>query len=337
MSSKASSHAITIVLTETFRKPRNARSKRALDKKAPKAVENPKTALFLRGSSCSQVVQDALTDLYSLRRPLAKKFTKKNDIHPFDDATSLEFFSEKNDASIIVFGSSQKKRPHALTLVRMFAHKVLDMLELHLDPESLRLLSHFKNKKCAVGLKPMLLFSGSPFESPIPNEYTLAKSFFIDFFKGETSDKVDVEGLQYIVSISARDSVDGEESKPEIHLRVYLIKTKKSGQKLPRVEVEEMGPRMDFRVGRVREPEESVLKEAMKKARTNAERPKKNISTDIMGDKIARIHLGKQDLKELQTRKMKGLKRSRDVVDTEGDGVDDDIVSEDEVKKPRRK
>ncbi|KAH7410878.1 Brix domain-containing protein [Cadophora sp. MPI-SDFR-AT-0126] len=319
-------------------KPRNARSKRALDKKAPKAIENPKTALFLRGTTCSQVTQDALTDLYQLRIPLAKKFTKKNAIHPFDDAASLEFFSEKNDASLLVFGSSSKKRPHAITLVRTFGHKVLDMLELYLEAETFRTLSQFKNKKCAVGLKPMLLFSGTPFESPVTNEYTLVKSFFTDFFKGEPADKVDVEGLQYMVSISARDTVDGEEVKPKVHLRVYLIRTKRSGQKLPRVEVEEMGPRMDFRVGRVQEADESVLKEALKRARTSQERPKKNISTDIVGDKMGRIHLGKQDLKELQTRKMKGLKRSRDVADSEDEEMEDQ-VSEDEpepVKKSKR-
>lgn len=311
------------------RKPRNARSKRAVDKKAPKAIENPKNALFLRGTSCSQKTQDALTDLYQLRIPLAKKFTKKNDIHPFDDATSLEFFSEKNDASLMLFGSTSKKRPHCITGIRMFGHKVLDMLELYLDPDSFRTLAQFKNKKCAVGLKPMIVFSGTPFEGPVSNEYTLAKNFFTDFFKGEPADKVDVEGLQYIVSISARDTVDGEETKPKIHLRVYLIRTKRSGGKLPRVEVEEMGPRMDFRVGRVKEADESMMKEALRRAKTSAERPKKNITTDIMGDKLGRIHIGKQDLKELQTRKMKGLKRSRDVQDSE-DEMEVDVVSDEE-------
>jgi ribosome production factor 2 len=318
------------------RKPRNARSKRALDKKAPKPTENPKTALFLRGTTCSQIVQDALTDLYQLRIPLAKKFTKKNPIHPFEDAASLEFFSEKNDASILVFGSSSKKRPHAITLVRTFAYKVLDMLELYLDPESFRRLNQFKNKKCAVGLKPMLLFAGTPFENPVSDEYTMVKSFFTDFFKGEPADKVDVEGLQYIVSVSARDSVNGEESKPSVHLRIYLIRTKRSGQKLPRVEVEEMGPRMDFRVGRVKEADEETMKEALRRAKTSQERPKKNISTDIVGDKIGRIHLGKQDLKELQTRKMKGLKRSRDVADEEDEDEEDIVSDEEPVKKPRK-
>ncbi len=211
------------------------------------------------------------------------------------------------------------------------------MLELYLDPDSFRRLNQFKNKKCAVGLKPMLLFSGTPFENPVSDEYMMAKSFFTDFFKGEPADKVDVEGLQYIVSVSVRDSVDGDESKPSVHLRIYLIRTKRSGQKLPRVEVEEMGPRMDFRIGRVKEADEDTMKEALKRAKTSQERPKKNISTDIVGDKIGRIHLGKQDLKELQTRKMKGLKRSRDVADEEEDEDEEDIVSDEEpAKKPRK-
>jgi ribosome production factor 2 len=98
-----------------------------------------------------------------------------------------------------------------------------------------------------------------------------------------------------------------------------------------------MGPRMDFRIGRVKEADEDTMKEALKRAKTSQERPKKNISTDIVGDKIGRIHLGKQDLKELQTRKMKGLKRSRDVADEEEDEDEEDIVSDEEpAKKPRK-
>lgn len=287
------------------------------------AVENPKSCLFLRGTSASQVVQDAIVDLYSLRVPLAKKFTKKNSIHPFEDPSSLEFFSEKNDASLMVFGSSSKKRPHTLTMVRTFGHKTLDMVELNLDPESHRKIDQFKGRKFAVGLRPMIVFAGTAFESPVANEYTLAKSFFLDFFKGEGSDKIDVEGLQYMVSISAEEPV-GDNDKPVIHLRVYLISTKRSGQKLPRVEVEEMGPRMDFRVGRVQQPEEAMLKEAMKRPRTSEERPKKNVTTDTMGDKLGRIHLGRQDLSDLQTRKMNGLKRSRDVQDEDVAGDDEE-------------
>ncbi|KAL7807852.1 Brix domain-containing protein [Trichoderma gracile] len=311
-------------------KPRNARSKRALEKREPKVNENPKTCLFLRGNNCSQVVQDAMNDLFAMRQPLSKKFTKKNPIHPFEDAASIEFFSEKNDASLFVFGSSQKKRPHAMTLIRTFGHKVLDMLELHLDPETYRSIAQFKTKKFAIGMRPMLLFAGSAFESPVPNEYTLAKSILLDFFKGETSDKIDVEGLQYIISVAAEDVAGEGDAKPAIRLRVYTISTKRSGQKLPRVEVEEIGPRMDLRVGRMHEPDEAMLKEAMKKPRGIEERTKKNVTMDSMGDKLGRVHLGKQDLSQLQTRKMKGLKRSRD------DGVELEDVIVDEPKRAKK-
>ena len=49
----------------------------------------------------------------------------------------------------------------------------------------------------------------------------------------------------------------------------------------------------------------------------------KNMEVDEMGDLRGRIHVGKQDLGKLQTRKMKGLKPGRDeeMADEEdGDG-----------------
>lgn len=75
------------------------------------------------------------------------------------------------------------------------------------------------------------------------------------------------------------------------------------------------------------EPEEALLKDAMKKSKATEERTKKNISMDIMGDKIGRIHLGRQDLGGLQTRKMKGLKRSRDEDLDASDGARDEELA----------
>jgi ribosome production factor 2 len=39
---------------------------------------------------------------------------------------------------------------------------------------------------------------------------------------------------------------------------------------------------------------------------------KKNVEIDTVGDKLGRIHVGVQDLRKLQTRKMRGLKRGRE-------------------------
>lgn len=248
-------------------KPKNARTKRILENKAPQNVENPKTTLFLRYTSASEVLQLILRDLNSLKRPLSVKFEKKNSIHPFEDPSSLEFFADKNDASLMVYGSHSKKRPHALTMIRFFDYKVLDMLELLVDPESFRSLSQFKNAKAAIGIKPLLSFSGSAFESPTANEYTLAKSVFLDLFKGPDASSVDVEGLQYMIHISV-DEEESENVKPMIHLRCYMLRTKKGAANLPKVEAEEMGPRIDFRVGRMKEADPDMWKEAMRKPKS---------------------------------------------------------------------
>ncbi|CZT24756.1 related to RNA binding protein Rpf2 involved in ribosome biogenesis [Ramularia collo-cygni] len=314
-------------------KPKTARTKRYLENKGPQIVENPRTTLFLRYTNTSEVVQLAMRDLNSLKQPLCIKFDKKNNIHPFEDASSFNFFSDKNDASMLVFASHSKKRPHCLTIARMFDFKVLDMLELMVDPDTLRTLSQFKNKKAAVGLKPLLSFSGSAFESPVANTYTLAKSIFLDLFKGPDVSNIDVEGLQFMIHFSV-DEEESSEVKPQIHMRCYLISTKKiPNSSLPKVEVEEMGPRIDFRVGRVQEAEPDMLKEAMRKPKNLEAKTKKNVETNPIGDKVGRIHVGKQDLSELQTRKMKGLKRSRDVVDDDFDdamgGVDVPAMDED--------
>lgn len=48
-------------------KPKTRRGKRALDKRAPKLVEDAKRALFLYGGSTSAVIKDVLSDLHKLK------------------------------------------------------------------------------------------------------------------------------------------------------------------------------------------------------------------------------------------------------------------------------
>lgn len=210
------------------------------------------------------------------------------------------------------------------------------MLELYVNPSSLRTLQQFKNKKPAVGLKPLIAFHGTVFEDPNQTKWTLAKSLLLDLFRGQEAGEVDVEGLQYMISISASEPEEGQ-PEPELHIRFYLIKTLRSGQKLPRVEVEEMGPRIDARLGREKFPDPEMLKEAMKQPKGAEPKTKKNIDMDVMGDKVGKIHLVKQDFGRLQTRKMKGLKRGR-TPDDDATMVDADDVSEgsEDLTSPKR-
>ncbi len=75
----------------------------------------------------------------ALKRPAAISFSKKNDIHPFDSTSSststssLEFWANKNDASLFLVGQSNKKRPNSLIFVRMYDGRVLDMLEVGVE------------------------------------------------------------------------------------------------------------------------------------------------------------------------------------------------------------
>lgn len=178
-----------------------------------------------------------------------------------------------------------------------------------------------------IGMKPMILFAGSIWEDNTSGTYAMIKSVLLDIFKGEETDKIDVEGLQFLMSVTAEEPAE-QGLSPIVHLRWYKTLTKRSGHKLPRVELEEIGPKFDFKVGRVREADPNIMKEAMKQGKRPNEEPrtKKNISMDSIGDKIGRVHLGKQDLTNLQTRKMKGLKR-RAGVDTDSDNDDDDELS----------
>lgn len=52
------------------------------------------------------------------------------------------------------------------------------------------------------------------------------------------------------------------------------------------------------------------MKQACRKPKELKKTVKKNISVDGLGTKHGRIHIGKQNIDKLQTRKMKGLKKT---------------------------
>ncbi|QLQ81993.1 hypothetical protein HG537_0G02470 [Torulaspora globosa] len=333
-------------------KPKNARSKRALKERESKLVENVKQALFIPGQTSTKLLHDVMVDLSALKKPDIKRFGKNNNIRPFEDHTPLEFFSEKNDCSLMVLATSSKKRKNNLTFVRTFGYKVYDMIEL-LIAENYKLLSDFRKQTFAIGIKPMFSFQGSAFDThPV---YKHVKSLFLDFFRGTVTDLQDVAGLQYVISVTIQGDFQDGEPLPNVLFRVYRLKTYKSeqgGRKLPRVELEETGPRLDFKIGRIHSPSAEMEKEAFKKAKQLEMKTAKNVDTDLMGDKLGRIHMGKQDLGKLQTRKMKGLKSRFDQDDQEmedyindneedlnnvkrnNDEVDDDTYGEDFVTAP---
>ncbi|KAJ3262261.1 hypothetical protein HK103_002674 [Boothiomyces macroporosus] len=292
-------------------KPKTAAGHRALKKREPVAEEGAKTAVFLKGTTTSQIVSDALKDLYALKKPDAVMFSKRNDIRPFEDHKPFEFFSQKNDASLFVFGTHSKKRPHNLTIVRMFDYQMMDMIELGI--ENYKGLKEFKNIKASLGNRPLILFNGENWDAN--DDLRTIKSMFLDMYTGDTSmEQLNLKGITHAMVFTITGTVE----KPKIFLRVYNILLKKSGVRLPRVELEEMGPELEFSKRRITLANMDMMKEALRVPNLNKPKKEKNIEKNEFGEKTGRIWMEKQDLSKMQTRKMKGLKRkAAEAVDEE--------------------
>lgn len=279
-------------------KPKTQRGKRALLKRAPRLTENTKTTIFIRGSKTSDKVLKCMKDLVALKRPHGVYFGSKNDMNPFEDTVKLEILAKKHDASLFMFASHNKKRPHNLVIGRTYDYHLMDMMELGV--ESYKGLQEFKVSKIPMGTKPLILFAGEPFERE--NEFQRLKNLLLDFFRGPVVTGIRLAGLEHVLLFTA---IDGK-----VQFRSYKVLMKKSGTKTPRIELEEIGPSIDFVLRRSKLASDDLYKRAKKQPVQLKKKKIKNISKNKLGSKLGRIHMQKQDLKRLQTRKLKGLKKS---------------------------
>ncbi|EIW61119.1 Brix-domain-containing protein [Trametes versicolor FP-101664 SS1] len=330
-------------------KPKNARSKRVMQARESKEVEDPRTAIFVKGTHPGEKAGGVMKELMALKRPNAISFSKKNTVRPFEDASSLEFWAQKNDASMFVLGQSTKKRPDGLTFVRMFDYRVLDMCEVGVD--SFKSMVEFKTRKATPGHKPLLHFASELFDSH--PRFVQLKSMLIDFFNGEVIDSICLAGIEHVISISlgptppslnaatttlqASTSTDPAPAEvlPKVHIRAYTIRLLASGTRVPRVELTPMGPFVDLTMRRHQEADAELLKQALRRPKVRKQdvekglgKKRKNLEVDELGDLRGRIHVGKQNLDKLQTRKMKGLKASRDDMLVDVDAGEDMGVDE---------
>ncbi|XP_023336134.1 ribosome production factor 2 homolog [Eurytemora carolleeae] len=265
-----------MVVSNRVVKPKSKRAKRALEEREPKAIENQKTSIMVRGVKCSQMVQNCMKDLNALKKPNSITYNQKNDIRPFEDATKFEFYGRKLDASLFVFGSHNKKRPNNLVFARLYDYNILDMIELGLDAYTS--LNEFKVGKVTVGTKPCLLFEGESFADTTNTEMQRLKSMFIDFFRGPEVTNVRLAGI-------------------------YIF----------RVELEEIGPSLDLTLRRTHLASDDLMKTACKQVKNiRGQKKIKNISEDVFGTKMGRVHIQSQEITKIQTRKVRALKVSKE-------------------------
>ncbi|KAJ6294183.1 hypothetical protein OIU76_022298 [Salix suchowensis] len=292
--------------------PKNRRVQRELEKRAPRLVEKGKKTLLLQGTKTSNVLNTVLSEIYHLKRDNAIRYTRKNDsIRPFESGgeTSLEFFSMKTDCSIFVFGSTSKKRPDNLVIGRTYDHHIYDLIEVGVENFK-RMDSFTYDKKLApqAGSKPFIVFSGEAFESV--DELKHLKEVLLELLRGEVVDNLNLAGLGRVYVCTAISS-------NRVFLTHCALRLKKSGTTVPRIELVEIGPSMDFVVRRHRLPNESLRKDAMKTAKDKTHKKfsacrLKMLVKMLYKGKLGKIYVPDQKLGEMVLpNKSKGVKRER--------------------------
>lgn len=286
------------------RRPKTRKGKKALQEKAPQLNEVVKEALFLRGGKCSEVVKSVMRDLYNIKKPHAIMFSRKNQIRPFEDVSSLEFFATKTACGLFVFGSHTKKRPHNLIMGRFFDNQVLDMFEFAI--RNCKTAQSFQsNIQMDMGHKPCLVFQGEGFAQNVTG--SVIRNFFLDFLRGVDATSINLKGLSSVIILSSKDG-------KEINFRHYAVCLKKSGQKQPRVELEEIGPRFDMVIRRTRLAGDELRSISLKQPKDTDKKPK-NKRANPYGETEGTVHVQQQDLSTIALKKMKGLRKKKQKVE----------------------
>jgi len=268
-------------------KPKHPRALRMWKSRQPKDIENIKRAMFIKGSKSSLVVSSVLQDFASLKKPDVVKYNNKRKNKypsPFESETTIEFLSTKSDCSLFMFGSHTKKRPHNLIIGRMFNYHLLDMIELgitHFKP-----MESFNKKKNAIGSKPCFIISGPEFENN--EELKMTANIIVDFFRGKVVDSVNLTGLDHVIALTAKNS-------ESFHFRHYSIQFKKSGERIPIVELEEIGPAIDFSLRRNKFTVGDLRKETLPKK----QKKKKNLKTNELKEYVSNVHIPNQNIEDI--------------------------------------
>lgn len=292
-------------LTHTATRAKTGAGRRAIDARLPKIVETPKSLLALKGHATSAVCTAILNEIHMLKQPHCRKLQRKNDVLPFEAGgeVHLENLSRLNDCSLFALVNNTKKRPHNLILGRTFGFRILDMIEFGVTNYTPS--ASFPNVKSSPGSKPLILFNGEDFDSKSSTRDL--KSLLLDIFRGPDDVKaISLSGVDHAIVFT----LEGDSRVLFRHYAIELRKSKDSS--LPKVVLNEAGPRFDLQVRRCQSAPEALLREAMKKAKDPRVGHKtKNISRDEMGDKKGRIHVGHQELSGLVLARMKGLNKKR--------------------------
>jgi ribosome production factor 2 len=312
-----------------FKKARTFKGKKIIEALKPKAVEDPKKTVFIKGNKTSEFTLKTLQSLYLMKKSNSLALSDRWELRPFETAEKLEHLCNKRDCGLFVFGSHTKKRPNTLLMGRMYNEKLLDLVEFEI--KNMKEL----DPKCEIvpEEKPCLIFQGDVFE--YKSEFMRIKNLLGDFFnENDPVEKINLrEGVRHFIVVT------GDEATNTVYIRQYELVVSfmdiVDGKTDFKEMAKEIGPSLDLVYKRANFANDEDFKKACKQPKVKKDKSQKNISTNELGEKRGRVFVEKQNLGELALKKRKKLKRDVPTEEAkpefEGEGAEDANAEDDVV------
>lgn len=304
-----------------------------LDEHSPKVQENRKQSLFIKGRKVSQELNVFFEELAKFRYKEIVRYTKSNDINPFENYSEIEKHCKKNYCSLFTFFSSNYKKPMNVIFGRLFDYNMLEMHEFGVANFEVA-SDKLPRADIEPGAVPALMFQGDLWETP---EYEHIRSLFIDFFVNDLHGTIAEEQIQHALAFTIIENDVQQPEEPEqteqneevemttkekkklkkkanadfasnsqflIRVRHYQVKQGRTNSVLTQV-----APSFDLVPRRQMQPDELLLQKALEKPKVDGK--KKNITKNELGEVYGRVHTGKQKADNIIPAKFKGLPKTK--------------------------
>jgi len=184
-----------------------------------------------------------------------------------------------------------------LVLGCLFNNKILDMFEFEVTnyipieyfAKEIRVDSH---------MKPIIVFQGDVFETEF--QFERLRKFFLDYFKVQELEEVNITELRRIIVISAGEN-------KIIKFRSYQVEGSLNEYELDKFSLTEIGPSLNLSVRNIHLASAELYKLSTRQPKELMQKKVKNIEKNLLGEKRGRIHMAKQNLKAVALKKYKKI------------------------------
>lgn len=302
---------------------------RFIEEHSPKVQENRKQSLFIKGRKVEQELNSFFEELAKFRYKEIKRYSKENDINPFEDYSEIEKFCKREYCSLFTFFGSNYRRPMNVVFGRLFDYNMLEMYEFGVA-NFVKASDTLPRADIEPGAVPALIFQGDSWES---SEFAPIRSVFIDFFVNDLRGTVAEEQIQHVLTftivennVAANEEQDQPETaekltkqeKKKLKKKANLdfVSTSKFLIKVRHYQVHQGGigksatlsqvaPSFDLAPRRTMFPDETLLQKALEKPKIDGK--KKNITKNELGEIHGRVFASKQKTQDIIPKKFKGL------------------------------